>query len=76
MACLVIYTVAHCFCVTPDEDVKKYNERQKKAAEAPVQVDEVDSCLPRTRVGLTLEDDPNGLDFLLGFSFKCINTLH
>lgn len=45
-----------------DEDVKKYMERQKKEAEPPVQVDEVDSCLPRTtqRVGLTLEDDPDG----------------
>lgn len=57
--------------------MKKYTERQKKAADAPVQVDEVDSCLPRTRVGLTLEDDPDGLHFLLGFHFNtsthCMN---
>lgn len=71
---MVIYTVAHCFCLTPDEDVKKYEERQKKEAEPPVQVDEVDSCLPRPtqRVGLTLEDDPDGLCFLLQF-FILIN---
>lgn len=45
-----------------DEDVRKYRERLKKAAEPPVQVDEVDSCFPRTqeRVGITLEDDPEG----------------
>lgn len=60
--------------MTADEDVKKYNERQKKAAEAPVQVDEVDSCLARTRVGLTLEDDPDGLRFLLAFSFQYRNA--
>lgn len=45
-----------------DEDVRKYCERLKRAAEPPVQVDEVDSCFPRTqeRVGITLEDDPEG----------------
>nr|AEY83971.1 MyD88 [Lateolabrax japonicus] len=45
-----------------DEDVRKYCESLKKKAEPPVQVDEVDSCLPRTteRLGITLEDDPEG----------------
>ncbi|XP_035511155.1 myeloid differentiation primary response protein MyD88 [Morone saxatilis] len=45
-----------------DEDVRKYCESQKKKAEPPVQVDEVDSCFPRTpeRIGITLEDDPEG----------------
>lgn len=55
-----------CFCsalIAPGEDVKKYIERQKNKAEAPLQVDEVDSCFPRTpeRVGITLEDDPEGV---------------
>lgn len=51
-----------CVVIAPDEDVRRYNERQKKKAEPPVQVDEVDSCFPRTpeRVGITLEDDPEG----------------
>lgn len=45
-----------------DENVRKYCESQKKKAEPPVQVDVVDSCLPPTpeRVGITLEDDPDG----------------
>lgn len=45
-----------------DEDVRKYRERVQKHPEHPVQVDEVDSCYPRTleRVGLTLDDDPEG----------------
>nr|AQT26514.1 myeloid differentiation factor 88 [Oplegnathus fasciatus] len=45
-----------------DEDVRKYCENQKKKAEPPVQVPEVDSCVPRTpeRFGITLEDDPEG----------------
>lgn len=45
-----------------DEDVRKYIEHLKKKDEPPVQVPEVDSCGPRTleRVGITLEDDPNG----------------
>uniref|UniRef100_A0A3Q4B3A4 Myeloid differentiation primary response protein MyD88 n=1 Tax=Mola mola TaxID=94237 RepID=A0A3Q4B3A4_MOLML len=45
-----------------DEDVWKYCQRQKKKAEPPVQVDEVDSCVPRTpeRVGITLDDDLEG----------------
>nr|XP_020457941.1 myeloid differentiation primary response protein MyD88 [Monopterus albus] len=45
-----------------DEDVRKYLENVKKAAEPPVQVHEVDSCVPRTpeRFGITREDDPNG----------------
>ncbi|KAK9527705.1 hypothetical protein VZT92_014244 [Zoarces viviparus] len=45
-----------------DEDVRKYCENQKKNASPPLQVPEVDSCRPRTpeRIGLTLEDDPDG----------------
>nr|ADX01346.1 myeloid differentiation factor 88 [Lutjanus sanguineus] len=46
-----------------DEDVRKYCESlKKKKADAPVQVDVVDSCDPRTpeRIGITLEDDPDG----------------
>nr|ADN32829.1 myeloid differentiation factor 88 [Epinephelus coioides] len=45
-----------------DEDVRKYLDNQKKKAEPPLQVPEVDSCLPRTpeRFGITLEDDPEG----------------
>ncbi|XP_020501545.2 myeloid differentiation primary response protein MyD88 [Labrus bergylta] len=46
-----------------DEDVRKYFESLKKKAEPPVQVHEVDSCLPRPapeRIGITLEDDPEG----------------
>ncbi|XP_028289204.1 myeloid differentiation primary response protein MyD88 [Parambassis ranga] len=45
-----------------DEDIRKYQENLKKKAEPPLQVPEVDSCVPRTseRIGLTLEDDPEG----------------
>ncbi|XP_037613182.1 myeloid differentiation primary response protein MyD88 [Sebastes umbrosus] len=45
-----------------DEDVKKYFENLKKKSEPPLQVPEVDSCLPRTleRIGITLKDDPEG----------------
>lgn len=41
-----------------DEDVRKHCENLKKRNEPPVQVDEVDSCVPRTpeRAGLTLDD--------------------
>ncbi|XP_070783967.1 myeloid differentiation primary response protein MyD88 isoform X1 [Enoplosus armatus] len=44
------------------DDVRKYCESLKKKAEPPVQVHEVDSCVPRTpeRFGITLEDDPEG----------------
>ncbi|XP_042255564.1 myeloid differentiation primary response protein MyD88 [Thunnus maccoyii] len=43
-----------------DEDVRRYWEQQKKRkAEPPVQVHEVDSCVPRP-TGITLEDDPEG----------------
>ncbi|KAK7881819.1 hypothetical protein WMY93_030228 [Mugilogobius chulae] len=43
-----------------DADVTKYLEKKKEYP--PVQVDVVDSCVPRTpeRVGITLEDDPDG----------------
>ncbi|KAK6299458.1 hypothetical protein J4Q44_G00294910 [Coregonus suidteri] len=42
-----------------EEDCRRYIERQN---EPPVQVPEVDSCVPRTpeRQGITLEDDPQG----------------
>uniref|UniRef100_A0A4W5LQA8 MYD88 innate immune signal transduction adaptor n=1 Tax=Hucho hucho TaxID=62062 RepID=A0A4W5LQA8_9TELE len=42
-----------------EEDCRRYIERQN---EPPVQVPEVDSCVPRTpeRQGITLEDDPEG----------------
>ncbi|KAM7369869.1 hypothetical protein PAMP_011159 [Pampus punctatissimus] len=46
-----------------DEDVRKYCEHlRKKKAEPPLQVPEVDSCVPRTteRLGITLDDDPEG----------------
>ncbi|XP_053198403.1 myeloid differentiation primary response protein MyD88 [Scomber japonicus] len=47
-----------------EEDVRKYCAYQKKkeAADPPVQVPVVDSCVPRTpeRCGITLEDDPEG----------------
>lgn len=42
----------------PDEDVRKYCEKQKKSSEPPVQVPEVDSCVPRSAI--TREDDPEG----------------
>ncbi|XP_008295948.1 myeloid differentiation primary response protein MyD88 isoform X2 [Stegastes partitus] len=43
-----------------DEDVRKYCENQKK--QPPLQVPEVDSCVPRTpeRSGITVDDDPEG----------------
>lgn len=45
-----------------DEDVRRYLEKLKKKSEPPVQVPEVDSCVPRTpeRFGITVEDDPEG----------------
>ncbi|XP_069015540.1 myeloid differentiation primary response protein MyD88 [Embiotoca jacksoni] len=44
-----------------DEDVRKYCENLKKKAEPPLQVPEVDSCLPRTpEKFLTREDNPEG----------------
>ncbi|KAM4544001.1 myeloid differentiation primary response protein MyD88 [Fundulus diaphanus] len=47
-----------------DEDVRKYIENQKKKDEPPVQVPEVDSCVPRTpERSLTVEDVPGGLAF-------------
>lgn len=46
-----------------DEDVRKYIEFSKKEEEPPVQVPEVDSCVPRTpeTLGITLGDDPDGM---------------
>ncbi|XP_018529317.1 myeloid differentiation primary response protein MyD88 [Lates calcarifer] len=46
-----------------DEDVRRYCENLKKrGSDPPLQVPEVDSCVPRTpeRNGITLEDDPEG----------------
>ncbi|XP_037135388.1 myeloid differentiation primary response protein MyD88 [Syngnathus acus] len=45
-----------------DDDVRKYHESLKKRAVRPLQVPEVDSCIPRTPElsGLTLGDDPEG----------------
>ncbi|XP_022071703.1 myeloid differentiation primary response protein MyD88 [Acanthochromis polyacanthus] len=45
-----------------DEDVRKYYENLKKSSEPPLQVPEVDSCVPRTpeRFGITVDDDPDG----------------
>ncbi|KAJ0047361.1 hypothetical protein NL108_001897 [Boleophthalmus pectinirostris] len=45
-----------------DEDVRKYIESAKRKDDPPVQVPEVDSCVPRTpeRFGITLADDPDG----------------
>ncbi|XP_047424633.1 myeloid differentiation primary response protein MyD88 [Mugil cephalus] len=45
-----------------DQDVRKYLETQKAKADPPLQVPEVDSCVPRTpeRFGITVEDDPEG----------------
>ncbi|XP_023122050.1 myeloid differentiation primary response protein MyD88 [Amphiprion ocellaris] len=45
-----------------DEDVRKYYENLKKKSEPPLQVHEVDSCVPRTpeRFGITVDDDPEG----------------
>ncbi|XP_051910560.1 myeloid differentiation primary response protein MyD88 [Hippocampus zosterae] len=45
-----------------EEDVRKYYESLKKSAVRPLQVPEVDSCIPRTPQGsgLTLEDNLNG----------------
>lgn len=59
------YTSIYMYVLTPDEDVRKYLETQKKKAEPPVQVPEVDSCVPRTpeRSGITVDDIPGGLSF-------------
>ncbi|KAM8730967.1 myeloid differentiation primary response protein MyD88 [Acanthopagrus schlegelii] len=56
-----------------DENVKKYCESLKKKAEPPVQVAEVDSCLPLTpeRVGITLEDDPEAPELFDAFICYC-----
>lgn len=61
----VLFALTHPFLslfLALDENVRKYCESLKKKAEPPVQVAEVDSCLPLTpeRVGITLEDDPEG----------------
>lgn len=54
--------VPFCAVLFPDEDVRKYCENLKKKAEPPLQVPEVDSCVPRTpeRSGITVDDDPEG----------------
>ena len=66
MLCIyVLFALTHLLFslfLALDENVKKYCESLKKKAEPPVQVAEVDSCLPLTpeRVCITLEDDPEG----------------
>lgn len=62
-----------------DEDVRRYYENQKKKAEPPLQVPEVDSCVPRTpeRNGITLEDDPEGTPELFdAFICYCQSDFH
>lgn len=58
-----------------DEDVRKYCESLKKRSEPPVQVDEVDSCVPRTpeRVGLTLEDTEGSPELFDAFICYCLS---
>ncbi|XP_022599999.1 myeloid differentiation primary response protein MyD88-like [Seriola dumerili] len=61
------------------EDVRRYCERQKKKADPPLQVPEVDSCVPRTpeRNGITLEDDPEGTPELFdAFICYCQSDFH
>lgn len=74
-ACTVIYM--RLFFSVPDEDVRKYCENQKKNAKPPLQVPEVDSCVPRPtqRIGITLQDDPEGQCVVkLHFSFYIYKT--
>ncbi|XP_071341222.1 myeloid differentiation primary response protein MyD88 [Trachinotus anak] len=62
-----------------DEDVKRFHESQKKKADPPLQVPEVDSCVPRTleRNGITLEDDPEGTPELFdAFICYCQSDFH
>ncbi|XP_071383670.1 myeloid differentiation primary response protein MyD88 isoform X3 [Centroberyx affinis] len=56
-----------------DEDVRRYLENLQKKTDPPVQVPEVDSCVPRTqeRTGITLEDDPEGHSPELFDAFIC-----
>lgn len=62
--CVFLISI-YMYVLSPDEDVRKYLETQKKKAEPPVQVPEVDSCVPRTpeRSGITVDDIPGGLSF-------------
>uniref|UniRef100_A0AAV2L3V9 Myeloid differentiation primary response protein MyD88 n=1 Tax=Knipowitschia caucasica TaxID=637954 RepID=A0AAV2L3V9_KNICA len=64
-----------------DEDVRKYIEFSQKK-DPPVQVPEVDSCVPRTpeRLGITLGDDPDGtpeqFDAFICYCQSDINFVH
>lgn len=69
VCCLHIFTFALCVA---DVNVRKYCESLKE--KAPLQVAVVDSCRPPTpeKVGLTLEDDPDGQHFYNPcFVFRC-----
>ncbi|XP_017261856.1 myeloid differentiation primary response protein MyD88 [Kryptolebias marmoratus] len=56
-----------------DEDVRKYCESLKKKSEPPVQVPEVDSCVPRTpeRFGITVDDSEDAPEFFDAFICYC-----
>ncbi|KAM6900804.1 myeloid differentiation primary response protein MyD88 [Xenentodon cancila] len=56
-----------------DEDVRKYCENLEKKAEPPVQVPEVDSCVPRTpeQFGLTTEDSEGAPEMFDAFICYC-----
>ncbi|XP_029384660.1 myeloid differentiation primary response protein MyD88 isoform X1 [Echeneis naucrates] len=61
-----------------DDNVRRYCVNQKKSA-APLQVQEVDSCFPRTpeRNAMTLEDDPEGAPELFdAFICYCQSDFH
>uniref|UniRef100_A0A673CLZ9 Myeloid differentiation primary response protein MyD88 n=1 Tax=Sphaeramia orbicularis TaxID=375764 RepID=A0A673CLZ9_9TELE len=53
-----------------DEDVRKYLDSLKKKAEPPLQVPEVDSCVPRNPA-LTLDDDPEAPEMFDAFICYC-----
>lgn len=62
-----------------DEDVKRYIESLKKQEVPPVQVPEVDSCVPRTpeTLGITVADDPDGTPELFdAFICYCQSDFH
>lgn len=62
-----------------DEDVRRYIEFLKKQEESPVQVPEVDSCVPRTpeTSGITVSDDPDGTpEYFDAFICYCQRDFH
>ncbi|KAF6716707.1 Myeloid differentiation primary response protein MyD88 [Oryzias melastigma] len=59
--------------------VRKYLESLQRKSEPPLQVPEVDSCVPRTpeRLGITVEDDPEGAPEMFdAFICYCQNDFH